>query len=193
MLSSAPPRTPIPQPPTRGPFGNIFDLQGRIPVQRLMRLTRQYGPIFRLELPGRVLTVVSGYDLVNELCDEQRFDKLVSAPLLHVRPYTGDGLFTAATDEPNWQKAHRILMPSFSMRAIQSYHPMMLDIAEQLMLKWERLNPDEPINVPDDMTRLTLDTIGLCGFNYRFNSFYREEPHPFVQAMVRSLGASMNQ
>jgi len=25
---------------------------------------------------------------------------------------------------------------------------------------------------------LTLDTIFLCGFNYRFNSFYRSTTHP---------------
>ena len=37
------------------------------------------------------------------------------------------------------------------------------------------------------MTRLTLDTIALCGFGYRFNSFYRDTPHPFVEAMVRVL------
>ena len=37
------------------------------------------------------------------------------------------------------------------------------------------------------MTRLTLDTIALCGFGYRFNSFYRDTPHPFVEAMVRTL------
>ena len=37
------------------------------------------------------------------------------------------------------------------------------------------------------MTALTLDTIALCGFDYRFNSFYRETPHPFVAAMVRNL------
>jgi cytochrome P450/NADPH-cytochrome P450 reductase len=42
------------------------------------------------------------------------------------------------------------------------------------------------------MTRLTLDTIALCGFGYRFNSFYRETPHPFVQAMVRSLATSQS-
>src|SRR5829696_8634400 len=41
------------------------------------------------------------------------------------------------------------------------------------------------------MTRLTLDTIGLCGFDYRFNSFYRDEPHPFVASMVRCLDLSM--
>ena len=37
------------------------------------------------------------------------------------------------------------------------------------------------------MTRLTLDTIALCAFDYRFNSFYQREMHPFVDAMVRAL------
>ena len=37
------------------------------------------------------------------------------------------------------------------------------------------------------MTRLTLDTIALCGFGYRFNSFYRDTQHPFVEAMMRAL------
>ena len=60
------------------------------------------------------------------------------------------------------------------------------------MDKWARLNPDEEVDVPADMTRLTLDTIALCGFGYRFNSFYRETPHPFVEAMVRTLEESQN-
>ena len=37
-----------------------------------------------------------------------------------------------------------------------------------------RDRPD--IDVAGDMTRLTLDTIGLCAFSYRFNSFYSERP-----------------
>ena len=51
------------------------------------------------------------------------------------------------------------------------------------------VNPGEEVDVPADMTRLTLDTIALCGFGYRFNSFYRDT-HPFVQAMVRVLDES---
>ena len=43
------------------------------------------------------------------------------------------------------------------------------------------------------MTRLTLDTIALCGFNYRFNSFYRDTPHPFVVAMLGALEAAQAQ
>jgi len=51
------------------------------------------------------------------------------------------------TEEPNWSKAHNILLPNFSQRAMQGYHPMMLDIAEQLVLKWERLNSDDEVDV----------------------------------------------
>jgi cytochrome P450 / NADPH-cytochrome P450 reductase len=76
------------------------------------------------------------------------------------------------------------------MDAMRGYHPRMLDIATQLTLKWERLNADDTVDVPADMTRLTLDTIALCGFDYRFNSFYRDTPHPFVLAMLNTLEAA---
>lgn len=63
----------------------------------------------------------------------------------------------------------------------------MHDIASQLVLKWARLGPEYRIPVADDFTRLTLDTIALCAMDYRFNSFYQDEMHPFVQAMVDML------
>jgi len=183
----------IPQPPAKPLLGNLPAMNLSTPVQGLISLAREYGPIFRLTLPGRDLVVVSGFELVDELCDEKRFDKNVWKPLRNVRTFSGDGLFTAQTQEPNWHKAHNILLPNFSQRAMQGYFPMMLDISTQMLEKWERLNADEEIDVPGDMTRLTLDTIGLCGFDYRFNSFYRQDMHPFVQSMVRSLGEAMQQ
>ena len=97
------------------------------------------------------------------------------------------GLFAAKTTDPDWRMAHHILLPAFSTDAMRGYFSQMLDVAVQLMQKWERLNPDDEIQVTVDTTRLTLDTIGLCGFGYRFNSFYRERPHPFVEAMTRCL------
>lgn len=183
----------IPQPKTKGILGNLPDIDTDRPVQSLVKLAGEYGPIFRVDLPGGHLTLISGHRLVEEACDQSRFDKNVWSPLQRVRAFTGDGLFTSWTYEPNWQKAHHILLPSFSQRAMQGYHTMMVDIALQLIQKWARLNPDEIVNVPEDMTRLTLDTIGLCGFNFRFNSFYRDQPHPFVVSMTRALDEAMSQ
>ena len=183
--------SPIPHPPKKPVVGNMLSLDAKAPVQHLVRLTKELGPIFWLDMMGAPIVIVSGHDLVDELSDEKRFDKAVRGSLRRVRAVGGDGLFTADTREPNWSKAHNILMQPFGNRAMQSYHPSMVDIAEQLVKKWERLNGDEEIDVVHDMTALTLDTIGLCGFDYRFNSFYRRDYHPFVESLVRSLETIM--
>ena len=183
--------SPIPHPPNKPVVGNMLSLDSTAPVQNLARLARELGPIFWLDMMGAPLVIVSGHDLVEELSDEKRFDKAVRGSLRRVRAVGGDGLFTADTSEPNWSKAHNILLQPFGNRAMQSYHPSMVDIAEQLVKKWERLNADEEIDVVHDMTALTLDTIGLCGFDYRFNSFYRRDYHPFVESLVRSLETIM--
>src|SRR5216683_3979734 len=182
---------PIPHPPKQPVVGNMLSLDSTAPVQHLARLVKELGPIFWLDMMGAPLVIVAGHDLVDQLSDEKRFDKAVRGSLRRVRAVGGDGLFTADTSEPNWSKAHNILLQPFGNRAMQSYHPSMVDIADQLVKKWGRLNGDEEIDVVHDMTALTLDTIGLCGFDYRFNSFYRRDYHPFVESLVRSLETIM--
>ena len=185
---------PIPRPPGHLLVGNLLDIDASHPIESLAELARQYGPIFELVVPGGSRFVVSGFELVDQLCDELRFDKKVAGGLKSLAGGpTGRGLFTSETQDPDWRKAHNVLLPAFSMDAMRGYYPRMLDIAVQLMQKWDRLNPDDVVDVPADMTRLTLDTIALCGFNYRFNSFYRDTPHPFVVAMLGSLEAAQAQ
>jgi cytochrome P450/NADPH-cytochrome P450 reductase len=183
--------SPIPHPPTKPVIGNMLSVDSSAPSQHLARMAKEYGPIFWLDMMGAPFVVVSGAELVDELSDEKRFDKSVRGSLRRVRLIAGDALFTAYTTEPNWSKAHNILLQPFGNRAMTSYHPSMVDIAEQLVKKWERTNADDEIDVVHDMTALTLDTIGLCGFDYRFNSFYRQDYHPFVESLVRSLETIM--
>lgn len=187
------PLHPIPKPAGSPVVGNVFTLDSEAPLQALMKISEEQGPIFWLDMMGAPLVIVSGAELSKELCDESRFGKSVRGPLKRVRAIGGNGLFTGDGDDPDWQKAHNILMPTFSQKAMHDYLPMMADIADQLMLKWERLNADDEIDVVRDMTGLTLDTIGLCGFDYRFNSFYREDFHPFIDALSRTLETCMMQ
>ncbi|MEU2234077.1 bifunctional cytochrome P450/NADPH--P450 reductase [Streptomyces vietnamensis] len=146
-----------------------------------------YGDIFALTIAGQRMIFASSQALVAEMCSNPVWSKSIHAALEEVRAFAGDGLFTAYNEEPNWAIAHRLLMPAFGSLSMKDYFPAMLDIAEQMLTRWERFGPDARIDVPDDMTRLTLDTIALCAFDVRFNSFYSEELHPFVGAMVRSL------
>ncbi len=163
-----------------------------VPLLRTMELARRHGPVFVQRLHGRDTLFVSGADLVAELADEQRFTKSVGPALRNVREFTADGLFTAFNDEPNWAKAHDILMPAFALGSMRTYHPVMLKVARRLIDAWDRACADgTPVDVPGDMTRMTLDTIGLAGFGFDFALFERDEPHPFIGAMVRCLDWAM--
>lgn len=180
--------------PDKAPLlGNVLSVDKDQPLQSLMDMTRDLGPIIRMDMMGKPMVIVSGHKLVEELCDESRFDKAVRGSLRRVRAIGGDGLFTGDTQEPNWGKAHNILLPTFSRQAMSNYMPMMQDVASQLCLKWERMNADDEIDVVHDMTAVALDTIGICGFNYRFNSFYREDYHPFINALTNTLETCMMQ
>lgn len=189
-MASDNPLHPIPHPPRKLLVGNMLSVSASAPVQDLMQISRELGPIFWLDMMGKPMVIISGYPLVDEISDEARFEKSTRGPLRRLRPLA-HGLFTADTQEPRWNKSHNILLPTFAQRAVQGYHDAMLDLADQMVLKWERLNADDEIDVSDDMTRLTLDTIGLCGFDFRFNSFYRDGNHPFVDAMFRALHTTM--
>jgi cytochrome P450/NADPH-cytochrome P450 reductase len=181
----------IPGPPPKPVVGNLFDLPSGRTIQTIIDLAARYGPMMHLLVLGQDLYVASGLEMFDDLCDETRFAKFVGKPQQVIgTALPTRGLFTSESGDPLWKSAHEILLPAFSQRSIQGYHPMMVDIAEQLLLKWDRLNPGESVDVTADMTRLTLDTIALCGFGYRFNSFYRDTQHPFVEAMMTMLGES---
>ncbi|MGD3109152.1 cytochrome P450 [Streptomyces sp. YGL11-2] len=162
------------------------------PIQQAMDLARIHGPAFLRKFGERETLFLSSLDLVTEVADETRFAKGVSVVLEDVREFAGDGLFTAYNDEPNWARAHEVLMPAFALGSMRTYHPAMLRVARRVMASWDRKLADgTPVEVADDMTRMTLDTIGLAGFGFDFESFSRDTPHPFVESMVRCLEWSM--
>ncbi|WP_371364861.1 cytochrome P450 [Jatrophihabitans sp. GAS493] len=179
----------IPHPARRVPFlGDILGVSIRTPVQDSMRMGRALGPIFARRVLGRDIVFITSAALTAELADDSRFAKHVGVGLEQLRPLAGDGLFTAYNAEPNWQRAHNILMPAFTQSAMHGYHPTMLTVARQLISSWDdSAERATPVDVVGDMTKLTLETIGRTGFGYEFGSFDRDEVHPFVTAMVGAL------
>ncbi len=181
----------IPSPPGLPLLGNTLQVPAHSPAAYFDELAARYDEgLFKLTLLGKDVLFVYDPDLVAELCDESRFYKGIEPPLSFLRDLAGDALFTARHDEPAWGHAHRILMPAFSQRSMRAYFPQMLEVAEQLIESWAG-RQGEDLPVPDDMTRLTLDTISLTGFGYRFRSFDQPELHPFLQAMGGALTEAM--
>lgn len=178
----------IPHPPHRVPvLGDIFAVRATSPTITTMSQAEKLGPIFQMKFLNRVLTIVTGADLVTELNDEKRFRKNVHAHIQSLRPIVHDGLFTAYHYEPNWSKAHNILMPAFTQSAMRSYHRTMLGAIRELIAHWDDRCGGAPVEITADMNKVTLETIGRTGFGYNFRAFHRAEPDSFVTTMIRAL------
>ncbi|EUC36074.1 hypothetical protein COCCADRAFT_89080 [Bipolaris zeicola 26-R-13] len=189
MASQSSNSVPIPQPPPHLLIGNIGAIDSDDAPGSIQRLSDIYGEIFQLHIPGRPgrIIVVSSHDTINDCCDGDRFEKPINATLEEVRALTGNGLFTAYPGEKEWGVAHRLLMPVFGPMGIRKMFDDMMDITTQMLLRWDRFGPEHEIYCSDDFTRLTFDMIGLCAFGYRFNNFYSDKAHPFVEQMVEVL------
>ncbi|KAI0671167.1 cytochrome P450 [Trametes maxima] len=180
--------TPIPSPPGLPVLGNVDAIDKDLPVQSLHELAVKYGEIYQLTVFGDKRIIVNSHALMDEVSDEKRFAKKIAANSNQLRNAAGDGLFTARVpEEKNWGIAHRLLMPVFTPGSICNLADDMMDIISQLILKWQRFGEDAVIDVASDFSRVTLDTICLTAMSYRLNSFYREDLHPFANAMADFL------
>ena len=175
-------------PSAEGPLPPLSDLAGRpyaLPVDILGEL---HGPLFYANYSGFRKLYACSPALVDELCDETRFAKNLSQSLAQVRPLAGDGLFTAYHGEPNWQKAHDVLMPGFSYAGLRNYHGAMLDINSQLVDRWDACAGVKPVDASTDLQKLAMDTVALAGFGTRFDSFSYDGLAPIPRSFTAAFG-----
>ena len=173
-------------------IGHLHQIARAGLVGHLLSVARDFPDgVFQLNFGSRVGIFVTDPDVAAALSDETRFRKMPGPGLRVVRRFAGDGLFTAFSDEPNWGKAHRILLPAFSQRAMRGYFDLIVEVCDQLVANWARAAGTD-VHVADDMTRLTLDSIAIAGFGTRFNSFARDELDSFLVALGDALGESLN-
>ncbi len=182
--------TTIPHPPKRIPIlGDIIGIDRAKPNQKTLLMHERLGPIYRRTIMGTHLTFASGADVVADLNDETRFRKHVGRPLQQLRSLGGDGLFTAFNDTHAWTSAHNVLMPGFTKDAMRGYHDTMATTIAELVKHWDE-RPGQRLDVSAEMSKLTLEVIGRCGFGRSFGSFSRDAVDPFVTAMLRALDYS---
>jgi cytochrome P450/NADPH-cytochrome P450 reductase len=201
-LASAAPAASAAAAPVTPPGPPAFPFLGSAPaligpdglIGMLNRLTSQYGHFARFKRPrgGGYVYVNSDPDVVQDMAlrpdDFRKTTPPPETPLGKLRlGVASNGLFTAGDEEEMWQVAHRVLLPAFGINAIRQYYGRMLDVAADLMARFERTAPGEALPVTDLMTRMTFEAIAYAGFNTRFGAIEADAPPPFVEAMVDVL------
>ena len=77
-------------------LGNLPLIDKDKPTLSFIKLAEEYGPIFQIQTLSDTIIVVSGHELVAEVCDETRFDKSIEGALAKVRAFAGEADYLQA-------------------------------------------------------------------------------------------------
>lgn len=183
------PSASYPHPRWRMPIiGDLLTMDLAKPCQGLTKEAATTGGVFEQRIFDFPVIVLSDADLINDVNNEARWEKHVGHSLRKLRPVAGDGLFTAYSHEPNWRKAHNILMPAFTKAAMEAYHPAMVDTIRELTDAWAARSDAQPwIDIPAESNRLTTEIVARAGIGHSFNKLDAPAEDPFITTVLREL------
>lgn len=180
----------VPHPPRRLPIlGDVFSVDRNAPTQSELALAQQLGPIYELKFGPAKFFVVSSGKLATEVNNEERWSKLVAGPFraMRTKGFTGRGLLTANSSDPMWSHANSLLGPAFTQDAMRSYHHQMVHAVDDLLALWAAAGA--PVDVVNDMSRLTLEIIGRAGFGRSLGTLNPDYDYGFTDKLRDALKA----
>jgi cytochrome P450 len=145
-------------------FGNLFDFGGGDRLTSMVRLRQQYGDIVRLRIMGRTLHIVSHPDDIKYVLQDNNRNYVKGRALGKAKVFLGEGLLTSEGEL--WRRQRRLAQPAFHRQHIERFAATMTDATADLLQRWEPLaKAGQPINVADQMMRLTLDIVSRTLFS----------------------------
>ncbi|KAL3463693.1 cytochrome P450 [Aspergillus heterothallicus] len=176
--------SPIPQPKGLPVVGNLFDLDSKNPWGSFNKIAADNAnrPLFKLNILGRTIVIVTSASLLEEICDETRFRKCVSGPIVEIRAAVHDSLFTALPDETEiWGIAHRIMKPLVSPEAVEGIFNDINGTTDNLIAKWTA-SSKQRVLVTNDLDRSNHEANMLAFFHQPHSIVDGSEPEPPVIA-----------
>jgi cytochrome P450 len=124
---------------------------------------RRYGDIVRIRFfswPGYLL---SHPDHVKHVLHDHHRNYNKQSPLLDAfRLFFGNGLFT--NNGESWLHQRRLMQPAFHHKRLAHFGTVMTDTTLAMLAHWQDAG-SQPLDIPLEMTRLTLRIAGLTLFN----------------------------
>jgi cytochrome P450 len=150
-----------------------------------LRLACEYGDVARMRLLSKTTYVVSHPDGIRQILQKSHgnYDRQVfTYKPLH--PFLGNGLLLS--DGALWRHQRRLMQPAFHRQRVAPLAMQMTGAAAAMFKRWEqRPNQDEPLDMHEEMMRVTLCIVGMTLFGLDLSN----EQHPAGRAFQTMIGA----
>ncbi len=172
-----PGRTAIPGVSGPNPLLNVVKLTlgKQDGLKFLGGMLRKYGNVFCFSVGFKVIVTLEPEDVEHVLSSNfDNFKRMQKMPW-RLEKFFGKGIFAA--NDRNWSVQRNAARPYFTVQAIADYVPIFCsksaELGDQLAMQ-----AGKTIDVQDLFMRFTLDSFGLMGFGFDFDSIKQRPQFP---------------
>ncbi|WP_250626788.1 cytochrome P450 [Pinirhizobacter soli] len=149
----------LPSPKGQPFVGNALQLSGRQMHQKFTAWVREFGPMFRLQVFGHTIVIVSdsatAHGVMRERPDGFRRNGGLKTIMNELNI---GGVFTAEGAE--WRKQRKLVMSGLNAEVIRNFFPRMVTLTEHMLERWNKaLDEGRAIDLRRDLKAMALDTI----------------------------------
>ena len=151
-----------PGPKGRPVVGNIFEFRRDI-LGTMIAGWREFGDVVQFNVGGAAYLIVHPDHLQYVL--RERSDNFPKAPFQDQRwrKIVGEGIVTSKGDF--WARQRRLADPAFHQDRIAEFGTIMTDATDEMLAEWDSADKSEPLDIRDEMMRLTLTILARAMFS----------------------------
>ncbi|MGA7437301.1 MAG: cytochrome P450 [Luteibacter sp.] len=149
----------LPSPKGHPYVGNALQLVGRQMHQKFTAWVRGYGPMFRLNVFGNPVVIISDAATVHSVLRERPDGFRRNGGLkLVMNELNLGGVFVAEGEA--WRKQRKLVMSGLNVEVIRNFFPTMIAMTERMHDRWAAMLAEgQPVNLKRDLKAMALDTI----------------------------------
>jgi cytochrome P450 len=118
----------------------------------------RYGDAARVAVGPKTLYIFNHPDYAKHILADNAANYHKGIGLVQAKRAIGDGLLTS--DGPRWREQRRMIQPVFQAKRIADQAPVIAEEAAELVKRLRKHPADQPINITEEMTGLTLGVLG---------------------------------
>lgn len=155
----------------------------RNPLQFMLNMVTEYGNFVQFPIGQMMVYLVNQPQYVKQiLLDNHHNYSKNTIQYNQLARVTGRGLLTS--DGYFWLRQRRLAQPAFHKARIESLDHVIVDSTAQMLSRWKDFaDSGEPVDIDQEMMRLTLRIVGRALFSIDL----QEQAREFTQAVLTAL------